>query len=72
MKNKTQVIEKELKVTAEEFRRLYKKEEHSQIGKRVIQYTDAAKPSCFIRPNLWLFTLRNGIARNPFIAFFNE
>ncbi|WP_288362461.1 hypothetical protein [uncultured Enterococcus sp.] len=42
MKNRTKVIEKELKVTAEEFRHLYKNEEHSQIGKRVILYTDAA------------------------------
>lgn len=40
MKNRTQVIEKELKFTAEEFRRLFKKEGYSQIEKRGIPYTD--------------------------------
>ncbi|WP_270286771.1 hypothetical protein [Enterococcus casseliflavus] len=43
MKNKTKVIEKELKVTAEEFRHLYKKEEHSQIGGKWVTYNEASK-----------------------------
>ncbi|WP_416135825.1 hypothetical protein ACM2W4_15445 [Enterococcus casseliflavus] len=43
MKNRTKVIEIELEVTAEEFRRLYKKGGHSHIGKKAILYTDASE-----------------------------
>lgn len=62
MKHRTKVIEKELKVTAEEFRRLYKKEGHSHIGEKWITYNDAAKK-----------VAKKILARNPaMVTMFNQ
>ncbi|WP_461199087.1 hypothetical protein [Enterococcus sp. N249-2] len=66
MKNRTQVIEKELKVTAEEFRRLYKEEGYAQIGKKGIMYTDASTKIAkkILAQNPAMLTMFNQMKRN--------